>query len=195
MGMFMSDEKNPAIDDLIATSQHMLDFSNQVREFYNQAITFIDRSHDSTDVYSLIVAEDGYDLRVADFPSYLFDYWYSPQENNAFRSVEDLIVKTMADSLGLKNSATVFLGKDTVSGQELYAAWKMFPEVRDNMYLVIMQSVKSNNMFSWFLEGDLKKYSDVVNPDRIGFGRMEIADISLKVYGTFYKSRTQSLGL
>ncbi|NOQ37726.1 hypothetical protein GQ472_02450 [archaeon] len=182
----MSDEKTPAIDNLITTNQYMLDLSKQVREFYNQAITFENRSHDSADVYSFTIAKDGYDLRVADFPSSLFNHWYSPQKNKSFESVENLIVKTLTDSLMLEDSATVFLGKDTVSVNGLYAAWKMFPDIRDNTYLVIMQGVGSTNVFSWFLEGDLDKYSAAC-----GSEGMEIVEISLDDYGKLYKERTK----
>jgi len=158
----MSDEKIPAIDNLIliATNQHMLDFSKQVQIFYDQAISFLNRCDDSNYYSKIKWTEEGYDRGFASFPESLFDYWYSPQKNKSFKSVEDLIVKTMIDSLKLEDSATVFPGKITVLGSGLYAAW---------------------------IEGDLRNYYIAHASEK-----SEMVNGSPADFGTIYNERTQN---
>ncbi|MCK4927903.1 MAG: hypothetical protein KAS11_05505 [Candidatus Aenigmarchaeota archaeon] len=183
----MSDEKTQAIDNLITANQHMLDFSKQIQKFYDQAITFLNRCDDIKYFSKIGVTEDDYDRKLADFPEYLFDYWYSPQEKKPFKSIEDQIVKSMIDSLKLEDTATVFPGKTTVLGSGLYAAWKIFPNVRDDIYLVIMQNFNSDNVYSWFLEGNLMNYYRA-----LASGKLEMVNGSPADFGTIYSERTQN---
>ncbi len=155
----------PDIEKLIKDYSNLTGLAKDAERFHDEAIHFLNRKL-YPDYMLNSKPADPYSLKAIESPKVLDVIWYdSPDE--PLESQSKLIFATLEESLNLAEKSTkVVAGRGLGAGDDaLYAAWQIVPDVRENIYLVVMHSARYHDRNVWLLEGDLNA---LLSPDSVG---------------------------
>lgn len=167
--------KKITLDKLFDVYKFLIGVTMELQELQEESFKFLNRKVYKD--YSLNSKEqDPYALKTisigaASYIKALFTIMCFKNNNNdddVAKMIDlDLPLRALMKALGVsKESSLIRVGRGIPSGDEaLYAAWQIYPEVRDNIYLVVMRTARYGDMSMFLLEGDLSSF---LSPDCIG---------------------------
>lgn len=181
---------NPDLEELINAYSTLEKGAQELKKVRDEVVQFLNRGLYPD--YSLNSGpNDPYSLKAISVPNLLKEIWSGRTYKEPLNSQADLIVKSFEDSLKLKGSTKIVAGKGMPSGDDaIYAAWQMYPEVRNNLYLIAMQTARYMDSRLFILEGGIDPF----------FGAESIGEMPKDLDGEYYvtpleiNSKSISLG-
>jgi len=138
-------------------------------KFYNKALDFVNREL-SPEFFMEHSYNFQYEAKVLAVPEVIVNIWtqnYAPGTKEA----QEQIVESLEKCLNLTESKKIVVGRAKPHGDDaLYTAWQMFPQVRNNLWLIAMQSVEYDSHNLIFFEGLIDAYLSAANVGRLPRG-------------------------
>jgi hypothetical protein len=127
-------------------------------DLHDEAVKFLNRSLEK-DYYLNSSEADQFALRTVVFPGILRSLWFH-YTGSVKDSLRIMGITTFMKEMDMsKTSSIIMIGRGGPSSDEaLYAAWKIFPTVRDNLYLILMHTTGHYDYAAYLYEGDINEF-------------------------------------
>jgi hypothetical protein len=159
------------LEDLEKNIKAMQKYTKEFLGVHKEALDFLNRTlYNDYQLNSLDT--EPFVLRVVPFPSMLTDLWFrSSGLEQTWRVAWKMILSNFMKDMEELNpyASALVVGRGGPSSDEaLYGAWRIFPSIRDNLYLILMHTTGHYDSGAWIFEGDV---NDFFTPERFGISK------------------------